>query len=61
MALVMEVCEYIYVMDFGALIFEGTPDEVAIERDRAGGVPRHETTRSRSPPSSPPCATRATT
>jgi ABC-type lipopolysaccharide export system ATPase subunit len=24
----MEVCSYIYVMDFGKLIFEGTPDEV---------------------------------
>lgn len=29
MALVMDVCEYIYVMDFGKLIFEGTPTEVA--------------------------------
>jgi ABC-type branched-subunit amino acid transport system ATPase component/branched-subunit amino acid ABC-type transport system permease component len=28
MALVMEVCEHIYVMDFGQLIFEGTPEEV---------------------------------
>ncbi len=28
MALVMEVCEYIYVMDFGRLIFAGTPAEV---------------------------------
>ena len=28
MALVMEVCEYIYVMDFGRIIFEGTPAEV---------------------------------
>jgi ABC-type branched-subunit amino acid transport system ATPase component len=28
MSLVMEVCSYIYVMDFGKLIFEGTPDEV---------------------------------
>jgi ABC-type branched-subunit amino acid transport system ATPase component/branched-subunit amino acid ABC-type transport system permease component len=25
MALVMDVCEYIYVMDFGRVIFEGTP------------------------------------
>ncbi len=29
MALVMDVCEYIYVLDFGRLIFEGTHDEVA--------------------------------
>jgi ABC-type branched-subunit amino acid transport system ATPase component/branched-subunit amino acid ABC-type transport system permease component len=28
MSLVMEVCEYIYVLDFGRLIFEGTPAEV---------------------------------
>jgi ABC-type branched-subunit amino acid transport system ATPase component len=29
MALVMRICEYLYVLDFGALIFEGTPTEVA--------------------------------
>jgi ABC-type branched-subunit amino acid transport system ATPase component len=28
MALVMEVCQYIYVMDFGRVIFAGTPSEV---------------------------------
>jgi ABC-type branched-subunit amino acid transport system ATPase component len=28
MALVMSVCEYIYVLDFGELVFEGTPTEV---------------------------------
>ncbi len=28
-SLVMSVCSYIYVMDFGRLIFEGTPREVA--------------------------------
>lgn len=28
-ALVMKICEYIYVLDFGSLIFEGTPREVA--------------------------------
>jgi ABC-type branched-subunit amino acid transport system ATPase component len=28
MALVMEVCEYLYVLDFGELIFEGTAAEV---------------------------------
>jgi ABC-type branched-subunit amino acid transport system ATPase component len=27
MALVMSVCDYLYVLDFGALIFEGTPSE----------------------------------
>jgi ABC-type branched-subunit amino acid transport system ATPase component len=27
-ALVMEVCDYIYVLDFGRLVFEGTPAEV---------------------------------
>jgi len=29
MSLVMDVCEYIYVLDFGRLIFEGTPQQVA--------------------------------
>jgi ABC-type branched-subunit amino acid transport system ATPase component len=29
MALVMEVCQYLYVIDFGRPIFEGTPAEVA--------------------------------
>ena len=28
MSLVMEVCQYIYVLDFGRLIFEGTPAQV---------------------------------
>ncbi|MPY79409.1 MAG: ATP-binding cassette domain-containing protein [Actinophytocola sp.] len=28
MALVMSVCEYLYVLDFGELIFEGTPEQV---------------------------------
>ena len=28
-SLVMSVCSYIYVMDFGKLIFEGTPKEIA--------------------------------
>jgi ABC-type branched-subunit amino acid transport system ATPase component len=27
MSLVMRVCEYLYVLDFGELIFEGTPEE----------------------------------
>ena len=29
MGLVMDVCSYIYVLDFGELVFEGTPAEVA--------------------------------
>lgn len=28
MSLVMDICDYIYVLDFGALIFEGSPAEV---------------------------------
>ncbi|MPY78425.1 MAG: ATP-binding cassette domain-containing protein [Actinophytocola sp.] len=28
MSLVMAICEYLYVLDFGELIFEGTPDDV---------------------------------
>lgn len=30
MSLVMGVCEYVYVLDFGQLIFEGTPSEVRL-------------------------------
>jgi ABC-type branched-subunit amino acid transport system ATPase component len=29
MSLVLRVCEYIYVLDFGKLVFEGTPAEVS--------------------------------
>jgi ABC-type branched-subunit amino acid transport system ATPase component len=29
MALVMEICDYVYVLDFGVMIFEGTPRDVA--------------------------------
>lgn len=29
MSLVMDICSYLYVLDFGVLIFEGTPSEVA--------------------------------
>ncbi len=29
MNLVMEICEYIYVLDFGELVFEGTPSDVS--------------------------------
>jgi len=36
MSLVLNVCEYLYVLDFGRLLFEGTPDEaVASEAVRA--------------------------
>jgi ABC-type branched-subunit amino acid transport system ATPase component len=28
MSLVMDICEYIYVLDFGQLVFEGTPADV---------------------------------
>jgi ABC-type branched-subunit amino acid transport system ATPase component len=29
MGLVMDICDYIYVLDFGLKIFEGTPSQVA--------------------------------
>ncbi len=29
MSLVMGICDYIYVLDFGRMIFEGTPTEVS--------------------------------
>ena len=38
MALVMDVCEHIYVLDFGRPLFEGTPDEVRAS-ERAGRLP----------------------
>ena len=28
MSLVLNVCDYVYVLDFGKLIFEGTPAEI---------------------------------
>jgi ABC-type branched-subunit amino acid transport system ATPase component len=28
MALVMDICEHIYVLDFGRLLFDGSPDAV---------------------------------
>jgi ABC-type lipopolysaccharide export system ATPase subunit len=28
MSLVLDICEHIYVLDFGELVFEGTPQEV---------------------------------
>ena len=40
MALVMEVCEYIYVMDFGRVIFAGIAERGAREPGGAGRVPR---------------------
>jgi ABC-type branched-subunit amino acid transport system ATPase component len=33
MALVMKICEYIYVLDFGRMTFAGTPAEVAASED----------------------------
>ena len=67
MALVMGVCSYIYVLDFGQLIFDGTPAE-ARRPDRAGRLPRHGSrrpTRSagrgavlRAPRASPPATAR---
>jgi ABC-type branched-subunit amino acid transport system ATPase component len=33
MELVMDICEHIYVLDFGRLIFDGPPDAVAASRD----------------------------
>ena len=32
MSLVMKVCSYIYVLDFGRMLFEGEPEAVASSR-----------------------------
>ena len=40
MSLVMRVCTYIYVLDFGVLIFEGDADCRGRQPDRAGRLPR---------------------
>ena len=40
MSLVMRVCTYIYVLDFGVLIFEGDAAAVSDEPDRAGRLSR---------------------
>jgi ABC-type branched-subunit amino acid transport system ATPase component len=29
MTLVMDICDYVYVLDFGQLVFQGTSSEVA--------------------------------
>ena len=39
MSLVMNVCEYIYVLDFGKLLFEGDPLGVAASPEVQAGVP----------------------
>jgi ABC-type branched-subunit amino acid transport system ATPase component len=31
-ALVLSVCDYVYVLDFGAVIAEGSPDEIRANR-----------------------------
>ena len=40
MSLVMDVCDYIYVLDFGELIFAGTPTEIVGQPDRPARLPR---------------------
>jgi ABC-type branched-subunit amino acid transport system ATPase component len=43
MSLVMKLCNYIYVLDFGQLIYEGTPKEVSsselVRAAYLGGAP----------------------
>jgi len=36
MTLVREICDYVYVLDFGSLIFEGSPEEIAAFRPGSG-------------------------
>ena len=43
MALVMEVCDRIHVLDFGEVIAVGTPGEVRDDPARARRVPREPT------------------
>ena len=40
MGLVLNVCDYIYVLDFGKVIAHGTPAEVRADPDRDHRLPR---------------------
>ena len=40
MGLVLNVCDYIYVLDFGRIIAAGTPDEIRLHPGRDQGLPR---------------------
>ena len=44
MSLVMRVCSYMYVLDFGVLIFDGDATAVARQPDRARRLPRRRVT-----------------
>jgi ABC-type branched-subunit amino acid transport system ATPase component len=33
MTLIRQICDYVYVLDFGTLIFEGTPEEMHQSHD----------------------------
>ena len=45
MTLVREICDYVYVLDFGLLIFEGSPARDAGVRPGAGRLPRDRAAR----------------
>ena len=42
MALIMDVCDRIQVLDQGRTLAEGTPDEIRAQPRRRRGVPRRE-------------------
>ena len=50
MGLVLGVCDYVYVLEFGKEIAEGTPDEVTRDPEVDRGVPRRGERRSRRGP-----------